>query len=84
VTIKDLLDAVAAVEDEIIKTPPGAPELASIVARIVELQGELERTRSVLGPVIPDASSPPSADEKSADDLERALRSLLSAASSKR
>jgi hypothetical protein len=84
VTIKELLDAVAAVEDEIIKTPPGAPEFASIVARIVELQGELERTRSVLGPVIPDASSPPTSDEKSADDLERALNSLLSAASSKR
>ena len=83
-TIKEILDAVVAVEAEIINTPPGAPELAATVARIVDLQGELERTRSALGPLVPDASSPPTADEQSAADLERALGSLLSAANSKR
>lgn len=83
-TILELLVAVAALEDEITALPPGAPELAAVIARIGELRGELERTRGGLGPLVPDASSPPSADEQSADQLERSLRSLLSAARSKR
>ena len=83
-TIQELLEAAVKLEQEIEATPVGAPELAAIVARISELQGELERTRSVQGPLVPDSSSPPSPDEVSGARLEDMLRSLLEAASSKR
>jgi hypothetical protein len=58
-------------------------ELGDVVARIRELQDELERARSVLGPLIPDASSPKSPEEKSADDLATILANLMSAATAK-
>ena len=82
-TIQKLLEAVMALEKEIEDTPPGAPEFAAIVFRVAELQSELERARSVLGPLIPDASRSKSTDEESAAFLERALRSLSEAARSK-
>ncbi|MEO8261534.1 MAG: hypothetical protein ABI566_03105 [Pseudolysinimonas sp.] len=81
--LQQILEAVMAVEQEIEVTPPGAPEFATIVSRIADLQRELERARSVLGPLIPDASRPKSADEESAASLELALRSLGQAATSK-
>jgi hypothetical protein len=83
-TIQEILDAAMKVELEIEATPPGDPGFASMVARIVELQGELERTRSVQGPLVPDSSSPPTSDEVSGAYLEKTLRDLLAAASSKR
>ena len=83
-TIDELHDATVAVEREIEDAPPGAPELAAAVARITELQKELERTRGALGPLVPDASSPKSGEEESAVYLERTLRSLMEAATSKR
>jgi hypothetical protein len=83
VTIPELFAAVVDVQRAIEETPPGAPELAATVARIAELRGELERTRSALGPLIPDATGPQTPDETSAADLERSLESLMKAARSK-
>lgn len=83
-TIQQILDAAMRVANEIETTPPGAPEFAATVARITQLQEELERTRSVMGPLVPDSSRPPSSDEVSGVYLERTLRDLLKAASSKR
>jgi hypothetical protein len=84
VTIADILASVMALEKEISDTPVGAPEFAAIVTQIADIQRELERTRSVQGPLIPDASSPKTADEESAIYLERSLRSLMKAAEAKR
>ena len=83
-TINEIHEAAVRLEKEIEDTPPGAPELAAIVERLGELQGELDRARSVLGPLVPDSSSPPSAAEVSGGYLESTLRNLLEAASSKR
>ncbi len=83
-SIDQIHDEAVTLEKEIEDAPPGAPELAAIVARIAELQGELERTRSVQGPLVPDSSSPPSAAQMSGGYLADTLRSLLKAASSKR
>jgi hypothetical protein len=83
VTLKEILDAVVAVEAEIKTAAPGSPELAAVTTRIADLQGELERTRSTMGPLVPDASTPSNADEKSAINLEHALRSLMTAANAK-
>jgi hypothetical protein len=82
--IQELHEATVALEREIEEAPPGAPELAAVVARIAELQDQLERARSVLGALVPDSSSPKSADEESAIYLERMLRSLMQAATAKR
>lgn len=83
-TIDQIHDAAVNLEKEIEDTPPGAPELAAIVARIGELQGELERARSVLGPLVPDSSSPSSPEKVSGGYLVDMLRNLLEAASLKR
>ena len=83
-SIDQIHDEAVTLEKEIEDAQPGAPELAAIVARIGELQGDLERTISVQGPLVPDASSPPSADQVSGRYLVETLRNLLKAASSKR
>ena len=83
-TIADILASVMALEKEISDTPVGAPEFGAIVTQIAEIQRELERTRSVQGALVPDASSSKTADEESAIDLERSLRSLMKAAEAKR
>jgi hypothetical protein len=75
-----ILDSVARLGTEVEESEPGAPELAVVVAAVIDLQGRLERVRSVMGPLVPDANSEPSLDEKAAVNLERALTSLLSAA----
>ena len=62
------------------KLSQGDPELAAVVASVNDLQGRLERVRGVLGPLISDANREPSADEKTAASLERALASLRQAA----
>jgi hypothetical protein len=83
-TIDEIHVAAVKLEKEIEDAPPGAPELAAIATRIGELQNELERARSVQGALVPDSSSPRSADEVSGDYLVDTLRNLLNAASSKR
>ena len=83
-TIDEIHDEVVALEREIRDVAPASPELSAVIARIRELRGELERARSVLGPLIPDAASPKSPVERSADDLDAALTSLMRAATAKR
>ncbi|HVU50834.1 MAG TPA: hypothetical protein VHL80_09115 [Polyangia bacterium] len=83
-TVDEIHDQVVALEGEIAALEPGAPELAAVVARIRELEGDLERARGALGPLIPDASSPKSPAETSADDLAGALANLKRAAEAKR
>jgi hypothetical protein len=82
-TVDEIHDQVVAIEREITELPPGAPELAAVVARIRGLADDLERTRSALGPLIPDAASPKSPEETSADELAAALVSLRRAAEAK-
>jgi hypothetical protein len=83
VTLDEIHDQVVALEREIVDVEPASPELSAVIARLRELQGELERTRSVLGPLVPDAASPKSPVERSADDLDAALTSLMRAATAK-
>jgi hypothetical protein len=83
VTIDEIHDQVVKLEAEISELEPGAPELAAIVARIRELGGQLASARGALGPLVPDASSPPSPAERSAGDLAAALANLLRAATAK-
>ena len=75
-----ILDSVARLGTEVEQAEPGAPELAAVVASVIDLQGRLEQVRSVLGPLVPDANREPSPDEKTADHLEQALTSLRQAA----
>lgn len=83
-TIQEILDAVAELERKITDLPPGAPELPQVQDRITQLLGELERMRGVQAPLVPDASSPSTAEQKSVVELEEALESLRSAATSKK
>jgi hypothetical protein len=83
VTILEILSAATEIEREITELPDGAPELDGVVARIRSLQRELEILRGTLGALVPDAASPPSPDEVSAERLDEMLRDLLSAARSK-
>jgi hypothetical protein len=71
-----ILDSVARLGTEVDEAEPGAPELAAVVATVIELQKRLRRVRSVMGPLIPDANRQPDLDEKTAANLERALSSL--------
>jgi hypothetical protein len=82
-TTQELLGAVMNLEREIESTPRGAPELAAVIARIRELQAEVGRQREVQGPLVPDAASPKSPEERTTDELGNALDSLMSAAQSK-
>ena len=73
-------DSVARLGTEVEEAEPGAPELAAIVATVINLQERLRRIRSVMGPLVPDANRQPDLDEETAVNLERALNSLRSAA----
>jgi hypothetical protein len=75
-----ILDSVARLGTEVEQAQPGDPELAAVVASVNDLEGRLERVRGVLAPLIPDANREPSADEKTAASLARALASLRQAA----
>jgi hypothetical protein len=83
VTILEILGAATEIEREITELPDADPELDGVVARIRSLQRELEILRGTLGALVPDAASPPSPDEVSAERLDEMLRDLLSAARSK-
>jgi hypothetical protein len=78
--LQSILDAVARLGTEVEQSEPGDPELAAVVATVIDLQRRLQRVRSVLGPLVPDANREPSFDEKTAANLEQALASLLEAA----
>jgi hypothetical protein len=80
VELQSILDSVARLGTEVEEAEPGAPELAAVIATVDDLQERLERVRSVLGPLMSDANREPSLDERTADDLERALTSLRHAA----
>ena len=54
-TVDEIHGEVVRLEGEIEALRPGDPELAAVVARIRELEGDLERTRGALGPLVPDA-----------------------------
>jgi hypothetical protein len=82
-TVDQIHEEVVKIEGEIEELAPGSPELAAVVARIRDLGGELERARGVLGPLVPDAASPKSAEEVSADALDGALANLMRAATAK-
>lgn len=82
-TVDEIHRASVELEREIIELAPASPELAAVVTRIRELQDELERARSTLGPLVPDAASPPSAEESRARALGGGLADLLRAATSK-
>jgi hypothetical protein len=82
-TIQSVLEEVDRLEIKISDAPAGAPELASSVQRIGELQSELEKIRSLQGPLVPNGDAP-TADEKAATGLAAALQSLLEAANLKR
>jgi hypothetical protein len=78
-----ILDTVARLGKEVEAVEPGDPELAVVVLTVKELQGRLERVRSVMGPFIAGANREPTLDEKAAANLDRALASLLRAAQAK-
>jgi len=73
-------ESVVRLGTEVEQAEPGAPELAAVVATVIELQGRLRRVRSVMGPLVPDANREPDFDEETAANLERALTSLRRAA----
>jgi hypothetical protein len=75
-----ILDSVARLGTEVEEAEPGAPELAVVVATVIDLQERLRRVRSVMGPFIASANREPELDEKTAASLERALDSLRRAA----
>ena len=81
--VQYIFDAVVRLGKEVDDAEPGDPELAAVIATVKDLQQRLKRARSVMGPLVPDAKREPSADEKSAAHLERALGNLLSAAEAK-
>jgi len=83
-TLLELAQAVDILHSEIDAAAPGAPELAQLIERGSRLQSELNQIGSIQGPLIPDASQAPTFSEQTVTDLRRTLRSLISAAHSKR
>jgi hypothetical protein len=82
--VQSLLDEVGELELQVAGAAPGDPRLAGVIARIGELERELEQMRGLAQPLVPDAARPPTAEEKSLASLERALHSIRAAAESKR
>ena len=78
-----IADSVARLGTEVEQSEPGAPELAAVLASVIELQERLRRVRSVMGSLIPDADHQLELQEKTAVDLERALDGLRRAAESR-
>jgi hypothetical protein len=83
VTIQQIIDAVGELETEIARRPAGDPELVATIPRIAQLQWELQLIRGLQGPLVPDASSPPSLAEQSVAELDEALKDLKAAAAMK-
>ena len=83
-TLDEILKSAMTLEEEIERSAPGSPELGPTVERLRALQAELERTRGLQTPLIPDAGRAPSDNQQSAEGLARTIHSLLAAAESKR
>lgn len=83
VNIQEILQSVDQLSATISDAPAGAPALNGVIARIRQLQAEVEKTRGAQGALIPDTARAPTANEESLAGLDRALRSLLDAATSK-
>jgi hypothetical protein len=82
-TIQEMLGAVLDLERDIENAPRGASELAAIISRIQALHAELDQIRALQGPLVPDASSPPSLEERTTMELSQALDDLAIAARAK-
>ena len=78
--LQAILESAQRLGTEVEQAEPGAPELAVVVAEVGDLQRRLERVRSAMGPLVPDANRELDLDEKSAANLERDLSSLRRAA----
>ena len=79
-----LLDAVMKLEREVTEMHPGDPHLAEVSAQIDAIEQEVEQARGMAEPLVPGAETEDSTAEATADNLERALRSLRSAVASMR
>lgn len=82
--LPSILDAVFDLERQVTSLPPGDPRLAEIGARIDAVEDQVQRQLGMGQPLVPDASSPPSRRDVTAESLDRALKSLRSAVASKR
>ena len=82
--VQSLLDEVARLEIEVTDLAAGDARLSRVIARIRELQRELEKMRGMSQPLVPDAARPASSEERSEANLGSALDSLLRAAEDKR
>jgi hypothetical protein len=82
-SLDEILKSTMSIEEEIQRVPPGAPQLADVLARLTRLRGELERTRGLQGALIPDAKRPLTDDQKSGEGLDRTITSLMAAARAK-
>jgi hypothetical protein len=82
-SLQSLVDAVGVLGREAMDIPVGDPRLGDLIARIDALEGELGREKGMSAPLVPDSQRPPSIEETTARDLERALASLRSAVKSK-
>jgi hypothetical protein len=78
--LQSILESIQQLSSEVEEAQPGDAELAAVIASVTSLQARLKRVRSVLGPLMPQASRGPSLDEKTADELEQTLISLRRAA----
>lgn len=82
-TLDEILKSTMQIEEDIIHSRTGAPALATAIDRLRGLEAEVERIRGLQGPLIPDATRPPTDDEQSAEGLARTIRSLVAAARAK-
>jgi hypothetical protein len=81
--IQALLDEVAGLEVEVSRAPPGDPRMTATLARVDELERRLDELRGLQAPLVPDAERAPGEQERSAANLDRALRSIRAAAQAK-
>jgi hypothetical protein len=84
VDLQSLLETVMKLDREVTEMRHGDPRLCEVAARIDEIENQVQEQRGLAQPLVPDAKRPSSLEEDTADNLERALRSLRSAAASKR
>jgi hypothetical protein len=86
-SLQSILDAVGELDRAVTELPSGLPsgdrKVRDVLARLDALDGELRQEQGLSAPLVPDAKRPTSAAEATARDLERALRSLRDAVTSK-